>query len=104
MVRCWCVHPCAPSSTPVSSTPVSSTPASSTPVSSTPASSTPASSTPASSTPAIVGQYLYMYVSHCQYFCVTRISYPKKKRNKVGRDKSDLLNILYNTKISWETQ
>ena len=34
------------------------------------------SSTPFSSTPAILCQYLY--VSHCQYFYVTRISCPKK--------------------------
>ena len=60
----------------VSSTSVSSTPFLSTPVSSTPVSSTPVSSTHVSSTPAIVCPYLY--VSHYQYFYLTRISCPKK--------------------------
>ena len=40
-----------------------------------PVSSTPFSSTPVLSTPAVVCVF---YVSHCQYFYGTRISYTKK--------------------------
>ena len=51
---------------------------------------------------------LYVSIYTCMLVTVSIFmllgSVVQKKRNKVGRDKSDLLNILYNTKISWETQ
>ena len=59
--------------------------------------STPFSSTPVSSTPAIVCQY-FMLVTVSTFMVLGSVV--QTLISKVARAKSDILNILYNTRIS----